>query len=147
MQCRNLFLMLIAGMVICSLMVGCNTVRRVDYGEASESALREARPSSDVPQWALGNVMGDPTLDHDANAFFIGISQEQATSEYEAVQQAYFDAMRRVSDALSVRMSGFDRNEASEEAGVLAGRLFLLTRLGLLVLGRLFGLFVHRLDF
>ena len=104
------------GVLVCVVVVGCTTVRRVDYGEASESALAEARPSADIPQWALGNIANDPVLDHEQFSYFVGISQEQATSEYEAVQQAYFDAVRRVADALTLRMQGIDTGASQAAA-------------------------------
>ncbi len=103
---RKLVLGTLAVVLAAGLVAGCATVRRIDYGEASESALAEGRPSGNIPQWALGNLMGDPMLDHNMYAYFVGVSQESCTSEYQAVQQAYLDALSRLTDAVAVHVQG-----------------------------------------
>lgn len=92
---------------------GCETTRRIDFGEVSEQALGDQVPGSHVPCWATGDIAGDPALSHEQYFYFIGISQEQAPSEYEAIQQAYLDAVRRVADALAIQFVGSDQFTSS----------------------------------
>lgn len=117
---RKLVLGTLTVVLVAGLVAGCATVRRIDYGEASESALAEGRPSGNIPQWALGNVMGDRTLDHDTYAYFVGVSQEKCTSEYEAVQQGYMDALSRISDAVVVHVKGAAEMGSAAETGAEA---------------------------
>lgn len=98
--------------VIVLIMAGCTTFRQVDRGEVDELNKPPA------PGWAVRNAH---VVDTDPYTYFVGISQEHATSEEEAIEQAYLDAARRLSDAIGYWLSGTEtvharsKTKASED--------------------------------
>lgn len=96
----------LALVAVALMATSCTTVRTVDGGD---TAYRE---NVQPPTWAMRNAkMADASY-----VYFVGISQEQATSESAAIQQAYMDAMRRVADHIGVWLHGNDEFGASTEA-------------------------------
>ena len=57
-----------------------------------------------APPWAQAN--GLPATE--GMVFFVGVSQEQVTSEAEAIEQAHRDALRKVNDYLGLQLGGQD---------------------------------------
>lgn len=77
--------------------LGCQTYRHV-------VTLQNSDMLDGAPNWAKLNSQ-EPT---EGDLYFVGVSQEQVTSEAEAVDQAYQDALKKASDYLAVRIEGRD---------------------------------------
>lgn len=87
-----------------TLMFGCQTVRYVEVGGGEELAS--------APEWVKMNGKSA-----DDRTYFVGISQEQVPSEAEAVNQAYFDALHRVADAVLFRIESVDTLMSGDKSG------------------------------
>ena len=88
-----------AVLIVSVVLLGCTTIRRVDRGEVDELV------SPPPQEWAVQNAQVDDTGEY---TYFVGISQEQAPSEEAAIQQAYLDGIRRLSDSIGFWLSGAD---------------------------------------
>lgn len=95
MWLKHTMVMLFTLVLACTFMMGCAQTRIVMTPQ-SQDMLQGA------PEWAQSNGKIEGVED---KIFFVGVSEEQVTGEAEAVDQAYKDAMRRISDYIGVRIS------------------------------------------
>lgn len=102
----------VVGIVICAIAAGCQTVRYNDAGLNLQTTTGWA--ASTPPEWAQHGGLEDPT---GLNTFFVGVSQEKATTEGEAINQAYMDALYKVGDYIGFTLAGSQVGRQYDKTG------------------------------
>jgi hypothetical protein len=95
-------LIAVCALALLSGLGGCAHSRTVVTPDARDTL-------AGAPPWALQNAQCEEKGDM---VYFVGVSEEQLTSESEALDQAYKDALRRVNDYVGIEVRGVDELEA-----------------------------------
>lgn len=109
---RKMVLMGFLAVLVSALVTGCQTVRYNDQGLALQR--QTGWDQSNPPDWARHGGAEDPK---GLNVLFVGVSQERATTEGEAINQAYLDALYKVGDYIGFRLTSKQQNVEWDKTG------------------------------
>lgn len=109
---RQMVLIGLSLALVCALATGCQTVRYNDQG--LQLQRQTGWEQSNPPDWARHGGAEDP---EGQNILFVGVSQERATTEGEAINQAYLDALYKVGDYIGFRLTSKQENVEWDKTG------------------------------
>ena len=109
---RQMVVIGLSAALVCALATGCKTVRYNDRGMqlGQQTGWAESQP----PDWARHGGAEDPA---GMNVLFVGVSQERATTEGEAINQAYLDALYKVGDYIGFSLTSNAKNAEWDKTG------------------------------